>query len=451
MSEKGETMVERRVAEAIRNKAEALSLSGGYEGKPLPGTLLDIPALRRLRLENFNDDIPAWLAELPFLESLELEECGNVGALLPGLWKLKRLRKLKLSFVDGLTTLPDSLAALEHLKELHVDGAEFESFPPVIAALHALESFSFECCECELREVFDSLSGLPRLKKLRFTHEAYEGDDYLPESFCRLSALEEIHFNTWNRLRELPECVGNMHALRVLNLSNEDYGITDVLSGMEELPKSLGKLRHLEVLDLYGLQNVKRLPPEFDNLTGLKELDTMLTGLEELHLAPGQWGRLEKLRMHGPLPDFRRCRNLKEFAWLGNGVAYLRFCNAVRGTRDIVRLPHIEALGGLESLRLSGGTLESTDFLTALTNLRRLHLSCNFEKFPVGFENLRHLEEIDLFGATSLESLPEELGRMPSLRRLSLTACGVKELPQSVRERNNLTVYMSNCPVTRVE
>ena len=281
--------------------------------------MLDIPGLRHLNLEYFYMDIPDWLANIVSLESLEIKDAGSVSEIMPRLCELEQMRKLKLAYVDGLMELPASLAKLEYLEELNIDGADLKIFPTVIASLASLQSFSYEYCDCELSEVFGALSALPRLKKLRLSHYADEYGDFLPESFCRLQAIEELHFNDWIDLQELPECIGNMRNLRIIDISNGDHQLGR-LAMIKELPDTLGNLANLEELDVYGLQDLKHLPPDFARLSRLKRLDIMGSGINELQLTPKQWENLEELRMHGTLPDLRQCVNLKKFAWFKNDV-----------------------------------------------------------------------------------------------------------------------------------
>jgi len=438
--------IAQKINEAIRGNAKSLSLYGHYEKGRLPKTILDIPNLRHLCLTYFYTDMPAWLASLTSLVSLEIEEADSVREVLPLLWNLRSLRTLKLAYVNDLEELPPSLAKLAHLEELNVDGADFKNFPPVIASLSSLQSFSQKYCDCELPEVFDVLSALPRLRKLRLTHYADDDGDFLPESFCRLQAIEELDFSDWKYLQGLPENIGDMHNLRVIDLSNVDHQLGyDAL--IKELPLSLCKLGNLEELDVYGLQNLKKLPLNFSKLSRLKRLNTMDSGIDELELTPEQWGNLEALSMHGPLPDLRLCLNLKEFAWCKNTVGINHLKGGVPyGTDEPIVLP-LSPLRKLELLSITGGALGETDFLISLANLRYLSLSCDFENFPAGFEKLNKLEEIRIWGAKSLLVLPEYLGRMPSLKRLSLTGCGVQYLPKSVREREDLHIDIQYCPV----
>lgn len=446
MTNNTEDNIKKEIAKAISTKADSLILHGGYKANQLPETILEIPGLKHLCLKDFYIDMPAWLADLVSLESLEIEEAKSVNELLPLLCKLRQLRKLRLDHI-GLEELPPSLAKLDCLEELSIDGADFEKFPEVIASLTSLQSFSYKYCDCALPEVFGTLAELPNLKKLRFTHFPDDGGGYLlPESFCRLQALEELYLNQWYGLQKLPDCIGSMDKLRVIDLHNDDHSL-GYNGYLKELPDSLGNLVNLEEIDVYGQQDLKQLPPSFARLSKLKRLDTMCSGINELRLTPEQWKNLEELRMHGPLPDLRQCVNLKKFTWFKTAVGINHVKGGVPyGTDEVISMP-LSSLRKLESLSIYGGALDSTDFLAALTNLRSLHLYCDFESFPQGFEKLNNLEEINIWGAKSLNFLPEYLGHIPSLKKLYLTGCGVRELPKSVRECQNLYIDVSYCPV----
>lgn len=426
---------EKAIAEAISNRSDTLHLYGGYESEPVPSTILQIPELHHLLLYGYAD-IPEWITEISTLESLEIEEARSCQAIVNNLWKLPRLKELKLAYGD-IDALPDSIATLTSLEDLNLDGADFLQFPSVISQMTKLQSLSLVSCFCDLTEVFNTLATLPNLKKLFFSHLADDATDTLPPSFCQLQSIEELHFNKWEELQSIPECIGNLQNLRVLRLSNDDCD--DFLAHIKELPESLGNLEQLEELDVYGLQDLKKFPDSFHRLDRLKILDTSKSGITELLLTPQQWNNLEELHAHGSLPDLRNCPNLKKFSWYAGGVSVL-FSKVVRGIDFPLSLPHIEALKNLESLRLSGGRLESTAFLMSLPQLRKLHLSCDFDSLPDDINQLIDLEEIDIFGAVSLTQIPAGIARLPALKRISLRGCGISSLPESLNNECNITV-----------
>ena len=99
---------------------------------------------------------------------------------------------------------------------------------------------------------------------------------------------------------ELPKELGNLANLRVLNLG------VNQLSG--ELPKELGNLSNLQVLDLRENQLTGEIPPWLGNLANLQELDLssdQLSGKlpKELgNLANLEWLDLNNNQLSGRIP-----------------------------------------------------------------------------------------------------------------------------------------------------
>jgi Leucine-rich repeat (LRR) protein len=438
MEDRTEEDVEREITSAIKENSDTLSLSHLQRGSNLPKTLLDIPNLRHLTISySYSVDIPSWLADIKTLESLELEEGGDISELLPHIGKLERLRKLKIAYMEGFSEFPATLKNLRHLTELNIDGADFEIFPKEIVGLANLESFSYIYCDCELSDVFDTLAQLPNLKRLYFVYFADHKDgDVLPESFINLQSLEEIHFENWIYLNCLPENIGDMRNLKVLNLSNSDSQI-GYDANIRSLPDSLGDLPNLETLDIFGCQYITQLPAGFARVSTLKDIDIIDSGITELRLTDEQWRRLESLRMQGIPPDFALCANLKNFAWKTSNVSVSGM--TVYGIEKRVDL-QLECLHNLESLQLYGGTFDSLDFLESMPKLRRLKLSCNFDCLPKWLWKLNHLEGIDIWGAASLKNLPECIADMKSLKELHIYASGVQTAPDFFKHREDMII-----------
>jgi Leucine-rich repeat (LRR) protein len=305
------------------------------------------------------------------------------------------------------------LERLRHLQNFNVNGADFEVFPKVISSLKSLESFSFEYCGCGLHDVFETLAQLPDLKKLYFSHCEDDKEDALPESFRRLQSLEEICFKNWSGLKCLPEFIGEMPNLRVIDLGNYDIQL-GYKAKIQNLPESLGSLPNLEVLNIFGCQDVTQLPASFAQLSTLKGLDIIHSGITELHLTDEQWRGLESVRIQGPLPDLTLCANLKKFAWFKSDVSQT-LAGEVRGIGERVSLP-LACLHNLENLQLYGGTQDNLDFLENMPKLHSITLSCDFERLPESLGKLKNLEYISIFGAKSLKNLPESLAGLESLK-----------------------------------
>lgn len=86
----------------------------------------------------------------------------------------------------------------------------------------------------------------------------------LPPSICEMKSLRflDVHFN---ELRGLPQAIGRLTNIEVLNLSSN-------FSDLEELPEEIGDLMNLKELDLSNNQ-IRTLPDSFARLENLTKLD----------------------------------------------------------------------------------------------------------------------------------------------------------------------------------
>jgi Leucine-rich repeat (LRR) protein len=151
---------------------------------------------------------------------------------VPGwIGRLTRLRTLDIGH-NALTSLPDSMAALQALEILYVHDNPLAVLPEWIGSLRGLTYLNV--AESGLTSL-PRLAGLTRLIELRLMHNRLVDVPPLPGS------LRELHLRG-NALTRVPAAVRGLHELRVLDLR------ANRLAG--PLPEWLAELPRLEKLDL---------------------------------------------------------------------------------------------------------------------------------------------------------------------------------------------------------
>ena len=189
------------------------------------------------RVNSFPDQI----IELVNLKELYCEHSCRIESLPPSLGQLKNLEKLTLK-LERIVGLPEELGNLVNLKELSlILCCKIEVLPPSIGRLKKLEIIFLENMWM-LRKLPEEIGGLLNLKKLTL------GQDHVVESLRgsigKLKKLEKVDL-TLKKSFELPEEFGELTNLRELTLKSESYRI-------EALPRPIGRLKNLEILNLGG-------------------------------------------------------------------------------------------------------------------------------------------------------------------------------------------------------
>ena len=191
--------------------------------------------------------LPAGIAELAFLERLELVNNGLTGAIPVAWGALSQLQWLDLSGNQLTGTIPPELGQLEHLGSLRLHNNQLSGgIPPELGQLEHL-------WELQLHD--NQLSGTipPELGQLRNLA-------YLALANNQLSGT-------------IPPVLGQLEHLKELYLHNNQ------LSGT--IPPALGQLRNLAYLALANNQLTGKIPPalgQLQSLRGLGLADNQLTG-----------------------------------------------------------------------------------------------------------------------------------------------------------------------------
>lgn len=401
----------------------------------LPEVIKDIPNLRNLIIHNTYINLPSWISDIKPLETLDVGEGVCVSQLLPHLHKMEKLRVLRYGDSEVTDVFPDKIENLQALEDLYIDGMELMSLPEGFSSLKNLEKFHIKYCRWDMKETFKILSKLPKLKILNYDYEGHYNDNSsydsgynLPESFTDCQHLEEIYFDFWPTLNCLPDNIDKMQSLRVIDISNTDYFICDnIING---LPESLGNLKNLEKLDLFACVKITKLPENFKNITTLKAIDVMNSGIDNLSLTEQQWHNLEYLRGQGENLDLVKCPNLKTFAWLN--------CSF-----DTNKASSLSYLHNLEDLWLIESKLAHTNFFRNMPQLKNLNFqNCAFDNLSEFIGEMEDLEEISISYNLALTRLPESLAKSKSLKKIRLDWTGITEIPDFLKSREDIEIII---------
>ncbi|XP_062171127.1 disease resistance protein RPV1-like [Alnus glutinosa] len=237
---------------------EILILSGCWNLKKFPEIVGDMKRLKELKLDvTAIKELPLSIGRLSGLTLLNLQGCSSLSSL-PCNISLDSLEILLLSGCWNLKKFPKIVGDMKRLKELKLDWTAIEELPLSIGRLSGLTLLNLQGCS--------SLSSLP----------------------CNISldSLEILILSDCWNLKKFPEIVGDMKRLKELKLDG---------TAIEELPLSIGRLSGLTVLDLANCKSLLTLPSVVCNLTSLQYL--ILCDCSKVDEMPKDLGNLKKLRV----------------------------------------------------------------------------------------------------------------------------------------------------------
>jgi Leucine-rich repeat (LRR) protein len=167
----------------------------------IPGALPDaircFISLRRLNMTSLKnlDTLPEWLGELTSLEFFGMRDCCNVCFLPESMKNLTALRTLSLQGCKGLNLLPQWLGQLTSLEKLFIK----------------------DCCSL-LIYLPESMKNLTSLREL--TLWGCDRVEKLPEWIGQLASLREFCIDRSPKVASLPGSIRNLSALMELQIWN---------------------------------------------------------------------------------------------------------------------------------------------------------------------------------------------------------------------------------------
>ncbi|CAK9191409.1 unnamed protein product [Sphagnum troendelagicum] len=200
----------------------------------------------------------------------------------------------------------------------------------------------------------------------------------------------------------LPESIGLVMNLTSLDLSGTLQTSWKLCwNELQEIPESIGELARLVLLNVQSNQ-LKRLPEALGCLTNLATLNIQKNSIEELPWTIGLCTSLVELNA-----DFNKLKALPEA--MGHLVLLQRISVHLNSLRSLPTT--ISLLTNLTQLDVHFNQLETVpESLCSLPNLTNLDLSSNF---------------------TELKELPKSIGRLQSLREVDISFNHITELPAS--------------------
>ncbi|XP_044509770.1 putative disease resistance protein RGA3 isoform X2 [Mangifera indica] len=219
----------------------------------------------------------------------------------------------------------------------------------------------------------------------------------------------------------VPKGIGNLKHLRYLELG---------LNPIKKLPSSIYKLQNLQYLSLLGCEQLEGLPREVKYLISLRWLD--LTTMQK-HLPSNGIGCLNSLR-HLMIGS---CSNLQ---YLCEDIGRLRALRRlwIAKCPSLISLPRgVRNLSSLEDLRILDCERLNLDLSTGSDNHDELNSTGPPLRFLVIFDlpklvklpqwllqcSTNTLGEVIISFCPELSSLPEDMNRLSSLRKLKINFC----------------------------
>ncbi|MFN6437315.1 MAG: leucine-rich repeat domain-containing protein [Nostoc sp. DedSLP01] len=388
--------------------------------------------------------LPVEIGKLQQLESLILgkkvegyEEVGN--------------RYFQKVSGNNFKTLPLELLNLPNLRKLDISGNPLESILDVVTQI-LLYLEELILIRVELTEIPDAIAQLTNLTQLHLDSNQITE---IPEAIAKLTNLTQLHLSD-NQITEIPEAIANLTNLTQLHLSSNQ--ITQIPEGIAKLtnltqldlssnqitqiPEAIAKLTNLTQLDLDGNQ-ITQIPEAIAQLTNLTQLYLSFNQITQIPEAIAQLTYLTQLF----LSDNQITQIPETIAQLTNLTQLFLSDN------QITQIPEtIAQLTNLTQLFLSNNQItEIPETIAQLTNLTQLVLYNNqITEIPETIGKLTNLTQLDLDG-NQITEIPETITQLTNLTQLDLRNNQITEIPETIGKLTNLTqLFLNNNQITQI-
>ncbi|GKV45263.1 hypothetical protein SLEP1_g52371 [Rubroshorea leprosula] len=437
-----------------------------YHGKSCPAWMLEIKNSMSERVNFLNNLMVMTFSKCPWLESIPslslsneakveikncknlksiavlslqkliIEECGELVEVAVGTAAMESIKEVHINSCGNLENLP-MISKLQSLKILHIrrcrelkiigDDAPFASTclqelsivscgrlmsMPRVDGLSSLQKIEMNICG-PLKSIGESLSIATCLKELTIVHCNELAS--LP-SLYGLSFLQEIDIRSCGQLKSIGEDLSTATGLKELTIR--------VCDGLMSFP-NLHRLSSLQKIDIRSCGQLKSIGEDLSTVTCLKELTIWecngLMSFPNLHGVSS----LQKI-------DILNCRQLKSIGEDLSTATCLKELT-IRGCDGLMSFPNLHGLSSLQKIDICRcGQLKSIgEDLSTATCLKELTImGCDgLMSFP-NLHGLSSLQKIDIRNCGQLKSIGEDLSTATCLKELTICSCnGLMSFP----------------------
>ncbi|OJJ15348.1 hypothetical protein BKI52_38695 [marine bacterium AO1-C] len=386
------------------------------------GPIFTLSKLRRLILRNnfFTKKTFDQIDRLSALEYLDVRRCGIIR--LPNqIGYLFHLHTLEVSG-NNIRQLPETFRGLKSLKKIHLNQNAHLDWSQAFTEMAYLPNLTeLDLQKHDLTELVPAIGKMQQIEILRLSSNALQ---VLPQALQTCTSLHyvDINYNPALDWKQALQVLGMIPSLRTLEINDPR---------LESIPTTIGELTNLDALTFRDLPLVKRFPAQLGKLSQLKKLTIQdCKVIHELPEAIGQLQSLEALilidliEFAGKLPD--TTRNLKQ-------LHQLSIINT-----PVWELPKgIEELAQVEEVVLGDYFQEFPQELCRMTSLKKLSLSkSSIKKLPAEIAQLQNLEDLDYGEATSLNLIDAfaKVASLKNIKRLRLSRTDLRTLPEEITQ-----------------
>lgn len=287
---------------------------------------------------------------------------------------------------------------------------------------------------------------LPRLKRLICYANAG-----IENALFSITGLEELELlrphHTKPRLEEIPASIGNLRHLVSLKATQ---------LGLKKVHDAIGSLEQLQNLNL-SMNKIESIPNSIGDLGELQSLNLSVNYITVVPNSIGQLQKLEKFFIGGHfdhLPEsIGHLAQLQEMIIRSDKLSEIpiSFCNLSKLQSLICEAPiwrfshHLYRLKSLKTLVIENTFLESIpNDLFEMPWLNTLSIiKTPISRIPDRISDMTNLERLDLSG-TKITELPRTLLLLENLRFLNVSSTQIGSLPEWLSDMKSLSRIAGN-------